>query len=282
MYNKILIIFILISVAGKAQVGFNTTTPNAKLDIVSASQGILVPRVALSNRLVMAPIVSADEAELIFNTHTTTDPEGLAENEKVTTGFYFWDNLKWNRLGDDINTGVYAFEYETEGYEIRPNRTNGNSVGEWQVLRWDDGSGGGTNKIQFVAPSTGVYQIIFAGNYGLGNANNSGHEYDISVGEGIFRINIFVNGTFVENVDKAVTSFSVYSKADLKYYYDLPKHTTIIKNIHLNAGDVCRLRVRFDEIMLQNPQNDVNGNSWVGDNVNSEYNNKIQVQLIGK
>ncbi len=265
----------------QAQVGINTTGPEASLDIVSNSEGILVPRVALSNRDVGMPITSPDNGELVFNTHTTLPAEGLDADEEVTTGFYFWEINKWYRLGDDIKVDRYAFQYDTNGFQLRPDRANGNSVGEWQDLDWDDG-GGGISAINFIAPSTGVYQIIFAGNYGLGYAEDAGsHPYDFAVGEGIFRIEVTVNGTFLENVDKAVNSLSLNYNGGSKYY-DLPKHTTLIKNINLNAGDTCQLIVMFDEIRLENEDSGAIGNSWVGDDTYSEYNNKIQVQLIGK
>jgi len=271
-----------------AQVGVNTKSPQAKIEIVSSNQGVLIPRLALSSTDISSPVISPDEAELIFNTHTTTILEVLDEDKKVTKGFYFWENSKWNRVGDDIKMPRYAFEFSTNGFELRPNRTNGNSVGDWQDLTWDNGTAGGISTIGFKAPNKGVYQIILAGNYGLGHADESGlhiHTYEMAVGEGVFRIRIDVNSVFFENVDMAVNSFSIQSSSRYSSgtsYYDLPKHTMIIKNISLEAGDLCELTVKFDEIRLDNVRSNPDGNSWIGDNANSEYNNKIQVQLIGK
>jgi hypothetical protein len=45
---------------------------------------------------------------------------------------------------------------------------------------------------------------------------------------------------------------------------------------------MCQLKVFFDEIRLENEEDSTNGNSWVDDNTYSKYNDKIQVQLIGK
>lgn len=73
-----------------AQVGVGTTNPNASsaLDIVSNERGLLVPRIALTQTSVAAPVVSPASSLLVFNTATAND---------VVPGFYYWSGSenKW-------------------------------------------------------------------------------------------------------------------------------------------------------------------------------------------
>lgn len=80
-------------------VGINATAatpdPSAMLDVASPTTGVLVPRVALTDVTVAAPITSPANSLLVFNTATA----GVSPND-VVPGYYFWDNinLKWQRL----------------------------------------------------------------------------------------------------------------------------------------------------------------------------------------
>lgn len=93
----------------QAQVGINTTTPDASsmLDINATDKGLLIPRVSIPNLNAAAPITSPAISLLVYNTNTTTG-----------AGFYYWDGTKWTpftggtshwtKVGNDIynnNTG---------------------------------------------------------------------------------------------------------------------------------------------------------------------------------
>lgn len=93
----------------QAQVGINTTTPDASsmLDINATDKGLLIPRVSIPNLNAAAPITSPATSLLVYNTNTTTG-----------AGFYYWDGTKWTpftggtshwtKVGNDIynnNTG---------------------------------------------------------------------------------------------------------------------------------------------------------------------------------
>lgn len=87
----------------QAQVGINTTTPDASsmLDISSTNKGLLIPRVSIPNLNAAAPIISPATSLLVYNTNGTTG-----------VGFYYWDGLKWTpftgstshwtKVGNDI------------------------------------------------------------------------------------------------------------------------------------------------------------------------------------
>lgn len=69
-----------------AQVGINTTTPDASamLDISATNKGLLIPRVSIPNLNAAAPVTAPVTSLLVYNTNTTTG-----------TGFHYWDGAKW-------------------------------------------------------------------------------------------------------------------------------------------------------------------------------------------
>jgi len=83
-----------------AQIGINTTTPRAALDIISTNEDMLIPRVALLSTAVLSPInsVTAEASELVFN--TATAGSGATA---VTPGCYYLNPTatSWIRLGND-------------------------------------------------------------------------------------------------------------------------------------------------------------------------------------
>ena len=76
-----------------SQVGIGTTLPDAALDVTSANDGLLIPRIALVNTTT-STVITPVESELVYNTATIND---------VTPGFYYWDGAKWVRLSTGSN-----------------------------------------------------------------------------------------------------------------------------------------------------------------------------------
>jgi hypothetical protein len=76
-----------------SQVGIGTTSPTGALDVSSSTNGILIPRVALTAKNVAAPIVNPqggalENSTLVYNTATA----GVSPND-VVPGFYYWESL---------------------------------------------------------------------------------------------------------------------------------------------------------------------------------------------
>ena len=101
--KKLLFILLLLPLIFQAQVGINTTTPDASsmLDINATDKGLLIPRVSIPNLNAASPITAPATSLLVYNTNTTTG-----------TGFYYWDGTKWTpftggtshwtKVGNDI------------------------------------------------------------------------------------------------------------------------------------------------------------------------------------
>lgn len=72
----------------------SASVPNASamLDIVASDKGLLVPRFALSDITVAAPVVSPALSLIVYNTFTSA--LATASNN-VVPGFYYWDGAKW-------------------------------------------------------------------------------------------------------------------------------------------------------------------------------------------
>ena len=95
--KKILFFFFLISyLNSSAQVGVNTTTPNAQLDIVSSNQatpsntdGILIPRI---NVFPATNPTASQQSMMVYLTTTSGSNQ---------PGFYYWDNTStsWKGIG---------------------------------------------------------------------------------------------------------------------------------------------------------------------------------------
>lgn len=82
-----------------SQVGIGTVTPNGALDISTNNQGLLIPRVTLTDITLAAPIINPTNglaptiSTLVYNSNTTS----IGINS-VSPGFYFWNGIKWIRL----------------------------------------------------------------------------------------------------------------------------------------------------------------------------------------
>ena len=82
-----------------AQVGIGTTSPQGALEIISTTDGLLIPKVALSSTTT-ATIITPTKAEIVYNTATAGD---------VTPGYYYWETTpdvvsdRWLRLTSNTN-----------------------------------------------------------------------------------------------------------------------------------------------------------------------------------
>jgi hypothetical protein len=90
---------VLFTTKSIAQVAIGETygTPGTMLDVVSATQGVLFPRIALTATNVQAPVKGTlTSRTVIYN----TDNSGSGTTE-VDPGFYVWNDTFWKRLSVD-------------------------------------------------------------------------------------------------------------------------------------------------------------------------------------
>ena len=85
----------LFTLVSFSQIGVNTTTPKAALDVESLNNGILIPRVQLTSTLDITTVVNPnagplETSTLIYN----IAPAGVIPNN-VVAGFYYWNGSQW-------------------------------------------------------------------------------------------------------------------------------------------------------------------------------------------
>lgn len=93
----------LYSIFINAQVGIGTTYPNGALDINSTNQGLIIPRVSLTDVTLATPVINPTggsllTSTLVFNSNTTS----LGVNS-VYPGYYYWGGSRWIRLNTDLS-----------------------------------------------------------------------------------------------------------------------------------------------------------------------------------
>ncbi len=97
MKKSLLFLVLVFSYYGFSQVGIGTVVPNGSLDVTSANNGFLIPRIALTSTTV-ATVITPTVSELVYNTNTIND---------VVPGFYYWDGTKWVKFTLDTTIGNY-------------------------------------------------------------------------------------------------------------------------------------------------------------------------------
>lgn len=137
----------------------NAQIPNAVFDANDDHKGILIPRVSLLSTTDIVTVPLPGISLLLYNTSTV----GVAPNN-LTTGFYFWNGLKWQPLGGANSFSQTFVEY----YALMPSNNvatiaAGSSVGFPQngptsghIIRSTT-----TPTSNFVLPEIGTYSITW-------------------------------------------------------------------------------------------------------------------------
>jgi hypothetical protein len=95
--KNLLLLLILLPICTFAQVGVNTTVPNAMLDVQSTTNGVLIPRVQLTSITDNATITNPAGGALITSTLVYNMAAAGVSPNNVVPGFYYWNNptLRW-------------------------------------------------------------------------------------------------------------------------------------------------------------------------------------------
>jgi predicted metal-dependent hydrolase len=97
-------------------VGIGTATPDAsaKLHVVDANRGLLIPNVAIGNVGVAAPVTAPAVGLLVYNTNA-----GVIGGDG--TGFYYWSGTQWLKL---ITASAGDIDFFEVGTTTAPNNIN--------------------------------------------------------------------------------------------------------------------------------------------------------------
>lgn len=101
MKKLFFLIFIIFIQKLNAQVGIGTTNPRGALEVNSSTNGLIIPRVALTSINTALPVVNPAggviiNGTLVWNTSTVT---GV-----LKPGYYYWFSNEWIRLGSKNNS----------------------------------------------------------------------------------------------------------------------------------------------------------------------------------
>jgi len=228
-----------------AQVGIGTTSPFGALDVVSTTDGLLIPRVALTATNI-ATVLTPTVSELVYNSATSA----VGPNQ-VTPGYYYWDGSLWIRLATGSSSNAWAllgnagtsaatnFLGTTDDIDLvfRRNNIRAGFIGNptYNLSTFDSNNGNtsfGANSLLNptinVATQTGVRNSVFGANVmpglttgqrntGIGDlslfSNTSGSE-NIAVGSGALYSNTISSG-HVAIGRSALTSFNGPATADI-------------------------------------------------------------------
>lgn len=206
------------------QVGIGTTTieNGVEFKVESTDSGVLIPRLALTSRAVVAPLAATPpRGTLIFNTATA----GTFPNN-VVPGFYYWDNTVWRPIADTGINKTAKFRNNTTNLDLSSD--TGDGVGVFaDIFNTNDWNEEPTlfeklSNTQLRVNQSGLYEVTV--NLYLRSSNV----------ERYMNIRLNVNGTDVNEPVKALgpedsgssnNSFSV----------------NFTQYIILNASDVLRL-----------------------------------------
>ncbi len=87
--------FLIIPLISLGQVGIGTTVPKSGLDVTSSNMGVLLPRIALTDKFTSSPVSNPaggalEPGTLVWNTSTINSGLNI-----LFPGYYFWDGLSW-------------------------------------------------------------------------------------------------------------------------------------------------------------------------------------------
>ncbi len=238
----------LFSAFSFGQVGIGTSTPEGALDLnsqnlpVNQYYGLVLPRVALTDATVPAPVINPDNpgdplpiGTVVYNTNTTYT--GLND---VSPGIYMWNGVDWINEFPKKDAEIFKQDMSSEF------RTQ--STGGYVTIP-------GLLNQSFTPKYTGRYKIELSVNYGGGYADNlAGGKTNPLSQKGIFKLTF--NG-----VDYLVPISSHSTYGTTQYYLIWEQATTVMYQT-LTKGTSYNFTLQFDQ--LASPGFVSNGNSGTG------------------
>lgn len=103
MKNLYIILLLSVFNTSLSQVGINTTSPNAALEINSNNQGFLAPRVALTSNNLALPVINPSSGNLVVSTLVYNTATSGTPPNNVIPGYYYWNGTQWIMLTNQTN-----------------------------------------------------------------------------------------------------------------------------------------------------------------------------------
>lgn len=175
----------------EAQVGVGTTTPEGALHLNSTSQGLIIPRIALTAKNIESPVINPNgsnlvEGTIIYNTSKTK----LGAND-VYPGIYAWSGTRWN---PQFIMEEYKKFTQTGGCQ----RTTIRETYTSPRPDFDDNITGLTNQI-FAPKYSGTYRVEVKTNFAAGKISDftSLDAISLATSEGAFFFTITGTGVSI-------------------------------------------------------------------------------------
>ncbi len=206
-------LFSFFSFHGFAQVGIGTVNPNGILDVESTTQGVVIPRLALTDTYIMAPAVNPNGVNIptgtvVFNTANTANGKVAGVSDDVSRGMYFWNGTKW------------IPQFTRKQYKLFA-QTTPNLSTRYNVAKTVPG----INSQTFTANYTGTYKIELSVNYGGGQCKTP-----VTNGQGAS------DGSF--NIGRQGGNFSFsYDGGNTNYTFRGETFSTANKGANGNGGN---------------------------------------------
>lgn len=244
-----------------AQVGIGTVNPNGILDVQSTTQGVVLPRVALTDTYLMAPVTNPQTGiippgTVVYNTNITSHGAIAGVSDDVSKGIYVWNGTQWM---PQFTRKQYAL-YEQSVMNIRTQSNEG--------YRTIDNLDNRT----FTANYTGTYRIELNVNYGSGQATvltGGDKGLNTALQSGLFRFSI--NGGTDYKYIPAGAYANAYKASgggpngrSEGNYFGIWKQYTLVYKVSLTKGDVLNLRLAFDQNDAPEFENNGNANNTDG------------------
>jgi hypothetical protein len=200
MKTNFTLIFIVFYSFMNAQVGIQTTAPEAQLDIKSTDKGLLIPRVALTSLTTEQPVTNPQGGSIAVSTMVFHDG-----SSGIDSGFYFWSGVKWEKLA--ANSQIP----KSIGKELI-STSNGNFTRVGNNFIWTSATGGPAFSSigNIMAPYGSTTSFITVTNSGSASVSDSFtcsknitslRFYTVmqvsTASSGRWRTNLFLNGTLV-------------------------------------------------------------------------------------
>lgn len=213
-YTSLLILIAFItSLPLNAQVAIGKigVDDGAIFQLESSSKGLMIPNVALSSNTDLTTISPTPvEGLMVYNTASSG-----SGNNRVSSGFYYWNGSEWKRLYND----GYTVQFMQNNFVKAINNTNTYTFpGLDQTI---------------VAPNTGTYQIYVIGHYAANS--QSGTTEAVGYAEVMLEI---------DNVKVASAFVTSSSKRTPGNFVALAQQTSIIHNVDLVEGQSYNFKVR--------------------------------------